>query len=366
MRKVNFKSIVQFITLLSITAMNTCAMWSCTEKKTSQKQVQFIKIDTVKWATEQSTLQYPGKVKAASSANLAFKVSGTIERIYVENGSRVKKGQLLAAIEDTDYRIQLEATKAEYKQIKGDAERVMALYKEGGTTASANDKARYGLQQITAKLKHHEDELAYTRLYAPYDGIIESRLFEEHETVGAGMPVLAMMGGGQPEVEINLPAAEFIKRESFKQFYCTFDIYPGKVFSLQPNYIVPRANANQLYTMRLKVMPQAGTQMPSPGMNTMVTISCDTMQTNPLSVYNSSIIKKDKKTVVFVYNAAQKKVHAHEVKLMRLLSNGRAIVQSSTLQAGDLIVASGAHFVEEGETVTPLPATSETNVGGLL
>ena len=98
-------------------------------------------------AAEQSILQYPGKVKAAEDANLSFRVSGTIRKIYVKDGTRVRKGQLLADLDPTDYQIQLDATEAEYLQVKSEAERVMALYKDGGTTPAANDKAEYGLKQ---------------------------------------------------------------------------------------------------------------------------------------------------------------------------------------------------------------------------
>lgn len=163
-----------------------------------------------------------------------------------------KEGQLLAELDPTDYQVQLDATEAEYQQIKAEAERVMALYKDNGTTPNANDKAVYGLKQITAKYKHHKDQLAYTRLYAPFNGYVQKRLFEAHETIGAGMPVIAMISGGTPEVEINLPAAGYISREQFDNYHCTFDIYPGETYPLKLISVTPKANANQLYTMRLR------------------------------------------------------------------------------------------------------------------
>jgi len=46
-------------------------------------------------------------------------------------------------------------------------------------------------KEITAKYKHHQDQLAYTRLYAPFSGYVQKRLFEAHETIGAGMPVIS-------------------------------------------------------------------------------------------------------------------------------------------------------------------------------
>ncbi len=211
-----------------------------------------------------NSLQYPGKVKAAQDISLAFRVSGTIQKIYVKDGARVQAGQLLAELDPTDYQVQLDATEAEYKQIKAEAERVMALYKDNGTTPSANDKAVYGLKQITAKYRHHKDQLGYTRLYAPFNGYIQKRLFEAHETVGAGMPVLSMISNSAPEVEINLPAAEYIRREQFDRYRCTFDIYPEQTYELKLISVTPKANANQLYTMRLQLTTD-NRPVPSPG-----------------------------------------------------------------------------------------------------
>ena len=204
-----------------LASITTCLLASCNSSTKDAREYQTVKIDTVTSANGQTYLQYPGKVKAAQDISLAFRVSGTIRKIYVKDGARVQAGQLLAELDPTDYQVQLDATEAEYKQIKAEAERVMALYKENGTTPSANDKAVYGLKQITAKYQHHKDQLGYTRLYAPFNGYIQKRLFEAHETIGAGMPVLSMISGCAPEVEINLPAAEYIRREQFNQYHCT-------------------------------------------------------------------------------------------------------------------------------------------------
>ena len=236
---------------LILTGISLILLSSCTQRTQEAKGYQTVKIDTIVSADKQTFLQFPGKVKAAQDISLAFRVSGTISKIHVKDGTRVQEGQLLAELDPTDYQVQLDATEAEYQQIKAEAERVMALYKDNGTTPNANDKAVYGLKQITAKYKHHKDQLAYTRLYAPFNGYVQKRLFEAHETIGAGMPVLSMISSGTPEVEINLPAAEYIRRDLFDNYHCTFDIYPGETYPLKLISVTPKANANQLYTMRL-------------------------------------------------------------------------------------------------------------------
>lgn len=353
-------------TYLILTSIAMLLLSSCTQRARDTKDYQTVKIDTVASADKQTFLQFPGKVKAAQDISLAFRVSGTISQIHVKDGARVQEGQLLAELDPTDYQMQLDATEAEYQQIKAEAERVMALYKENGTTPNANDKAMYGLKQITAKYKHHKDQLEYTRLYAPFSGYVQKRLFEAHETVGAGMPVVSMISAGAPEVEINLPAAEYIRREQFYDYRCTFDIYPGKVYTLKLISVTPKANANQLYSMRLQLVTDRQQPAPSPGMNTMVTIYCNPENGETLSVPTGAILQKDGKSYVFVYQASTQTVQRCEVALLRLLGNGHSLITSDHLKPGDTVVSAGVHHIEDGETVKPLPLTTETNIGGLL
>ncbi len=339
---------------------------ACQSGKKEQTQVQTVSIDTVRAATKELALQYPGKVKAAQDVNLSFRVSGTIDKYYVKAGQQVRAGELLVAMDPTDYEVQLAATEAEYQQIKNDAERVMAMYADSASTASANDKAVYGLKQISAKLQHHRDQLAYTRLTAPFGGHVQSLLFEAHETVGAGMPVLTLIGNGTPEVEINLPAAEYVNRSRFSDYTCTFDVFPGREYALKPISITPMANANQLYTMRLQVVVDKNAPLPSPGMNTMVTVYCHEEGDRQLTVPGSALLRRGEQTEVFIYTPNDKKVHARKVSIVRLLSNGQAIITAPQLQPGEIVVSAGVHHIKDGETVKPLTPVSSTNVGGLL
>ena len=119
---------------LILTGISLILLSSCAQRAQEAKGHQTVKIDTVVSADKQTFLQFPGKVKAAQDISLAFRVSGTISKIHVKDGARVQEGQLLAELDPTDYQVQLDATEAEYQQIKAEAERVMALYKDNGTT----------------------------------------------------------------------------------------------------------------------------------------------------------------------------------------------------------------------------------------
>ncbi|MBE6275481.1 MAG: efflux RND transporter periplasmic adaptor subunit [Bacteroides sp.] len=350
---------------LIVALLTSGIITSCGEQTKDKNKIKTVKTDTVRTEGSQTLLQYPGKVKAAEDVSLAFRVSGTIRKIYVQDGQAVKTGQLLAELDPTDYQIQLDATEAQYKQVKSEAERVIALYNDGGTTPVAYDKAVYGLKQITALYEHHKDELSYTKLYAPFCGFVQKHLFESHETVGAGMPVLQLVGQGTPEVEINLPAAEYIRREQFGNYQCTFDIYPGKVYPLKLIGITHKANSNQLYTMRLRLETE-GLPVPSAGMNTMVSILLNDGESNELMVSSNALLQENGRSCVFVYHPETGTVQSEEVSILRLTGDGHSIIASPSLKPGNIVVTAGVHSIRNGEKVKPMPPVSETNVGGLM
>jgi len=92
------------------------------------EQVTLVRIDTVKTANTCDILEFPARVQAAGEVHLAFKIPGTLQRIYVDDGAFVRQGELVAEMDPRDYELQLQAVEAEYLSIKAEAERVMALY----------------------------------------------------------------------------------------------------------------------------------------------------------------------------------------------------------------------------------------------
>lgn len=337
---------------------------SCSSDKAEEhKRDVVVRVDTVRSEGEGSILQFPARVVPAKEVNVAFKVSGTLKKVYVGEGARVHEGQLLAEMDPTDYLVQLKATEAEYAQIKAEAERVMGLFQDGGTTASNNDKARYGLQQIEAKLEHHRNQLSYTKIYAPISGVVQNRYFDGGETVGQGMPIISMLTDGDMELEVNLPAVTYMQRSQFCGYSCTLDILPGEVFPLQMINILPKANANQLYTMRLRF--QNHNAQVAPGMSSWVTIQTCTEGTDVVLVPTTAVLEEGGKSFVFLYDSKTGLVHRTEVEMLSLRLDGTAEVKAN-MRGGDLVVSTGVHYLKDGDKVRLLEKTSKTNVGGML
>lgn len=338
---------------------------SCQHKNAAPERISIVKLCEVAQYGDERTVSFPGKVKAAAEVNLAFRISGPIAKINVQEGQFVRKGAVLAEMDARDYAIQFSATEAEYKQIKAEAERIIDLYEKESVPANDYDKAVYGLQQISAKYQAHKNALEDTKLTAPFDGYIQKRYFDRDETISAGMPVFSIISVGMPEVEINIPASEFIRRDRFDAFSCRFDIYPDRVFPLELIAVNQKANMNQLYTVRLKMTGGADAPSPTPGMSTMVEILLKQETGELTTIPISALFERDGVSSVWVYDENNGAVHARAIVLSEILSEGTLVV-SEGLKTGEKVVAAGVHTLSDGEKVRLLPETTKSNAGGLL
>lgn len=357
---------MKVINILPVMALTCLAMTGCKQDQTEGQHTQYVKTTEVLSTEGLSSVNYPGKTKAADEANISFRVSGPIASVKVKEGDYVRKGQLLASMDARDYQTQVNATQAEYQQVKADAERIIAMYQEGNTTASNYDKARFGLQQIEQKLSNHKHQLADTQLYAPSEGYVQAILHHAGETVAAGMPVISMFGSKAVEVEVNISAFDYANRDRLNSVYCTFDLLPDEQFPMTIKSISPEANASQLYTVRLNFTGPYDRTKITPGMTTMVYVNIDNTSDNQNTIIpTTAILEANDKPQVFVYDSKTGKVALQDVTIYKLHNDGTAEV-SAGLTPGQTIVAAGIHHLTDGQQVTPLPQPSKSNIGNLM
>lgn len=337
---------------------------SCAEaEKTATNATRQVKCEVVTLSDDDlQTATYPGKVYAATEVNLSFRITGVIDKITVKEGDYVRQGQVVALMDKRDYEIQLSATQAEYDGIKSEVERIVALYKEQSVTANDYDKAVNGLKQITSKLEAHKNALNDTELKAPFDGYVQTINFNRGEAVSAGMPVLAYISSSAPEIIINIPSSEYIKRNELTSAYASIDLYPNQVFELQRIGTTHKANLNQLYATRFSIKSAQGVA-PAPGMTAMVTLNYSKEQRENTEIAFSAVFERDGLSYVWVLE--QGKVTSQGVKLGKIKSNGRVVIESGLL-VGQQVVTAGVNSLGEGKSVEPIKKKSKSNVGNIL
>jgi len=160
-----------------------------------------------------------GAVRAGSETRLSFKVSGTVEKLAVKVGDRLKAGDEIAHLDAGDYELSVQEARAGLLQARAGArttsssyERTRELYASKNAAKAQLDRARadhesaQALQSSAAKrLELAKSQVEYTRLVAAVDCAVADVRITEGENVSPGTPVVVLTSGDEPEVGVAVP-----------------------------------------------------------------------------------------------------------------------------------------------------------------
>jgi RND family efflux transporter MFP subunit len=162
-----------------------------------------------------------GQIQSAKQGEQSFKVAGHISKTMANVGNAVKRGQVLAQLDDADYLLRdristvaVEQAKIAVEQSKRDMAREEQLRREGATTQANFERvtnqlenSQLALSQAQLNLQQVKKQLNDTRLVAAYDGVVSKRMKVEGEFVGVGAPVYQVSAVGELEVALRVPEA---------------------------------------------------------------------------------------------------------------------------------------------------------------
>lgn len=196
-----------------------------------------------------------GKLEAIETVEVGTQVSGVIQKIYVDYNSQVKKGQLLARLDETPLVAQLEQSKATVDQAeaevnyqKANYERYQTLINKKLIAKSDYDLVVYNYEKAVASLKQAKSvydknkiNLSYASIYSPIDGIILDRAVDEGQTVAASFntPTLFTIANDltQMQVEANVDEADIGRLSIGQRVEFSVDAFPDMKFDGQVTQI---------------------------------------------------------------------------------------------------------------------------------
>lgn len=336
---------------------------SCSGRTTSEPFVQSVSLTKPVVLGNETVHTYSGIVRAAHEVSLGFKTAGQIARIHVSEGDYVQQGQLLAELDDADYRLAVEALQIQYDQLKDEVERTKQLFEQKSVSANDYEKATAGLRQLGVQLQANRNKLDYTKLYAPADGYIQQVSFSPAEMVDAGTALFTLLDVSRLEVELCIPAGEYLRRDRFTGFTCRAAGLESEM-PMCLGSITPRADGTQLYHLTLSFAERPDRRLTA-GMNVEVGITvADTARTAGFGIPPGAVFWDGETPCVWVFKA-DSTVERRCVALRDMDNEGRAVVVDG-LTAEDRIVRAGVSALEEGEKVRVVATPSQTNAGGLL
>jgi len=215
---------------------------------TKTKQTVSIETAKVERGTISNTVTATGTLEAVKTVEVGTQVSGVIEKLFVDFNSEVKKGQLLAQLDETPLMAQLDQSKASVDQAeaqvkyqKATYERYKALLAKKLIAQSDFDLAEFNYNNALGSLNNAKSmydknkiNLSYARIYSPIDGTVLDRAVEVGQTVAASFntPTLFTIANDltQMRVEAKVDEADIGQLISGQRVEFTVDAFPIKKF----------------------------------------------------------------------------------------------------------------------------------------
>ncbi len=317
-----------------------------------------LKMFTVGKVSQPAVRDYPGKVAAKNKAILAFQVSGQVVDFPTLKGQLVEKGQILAKLDDRDFRNRRNAAKAAYDQAEIYLQRIRKAVETGAVSRTDLTNAQSAYDQADANLNIADKDLEDTVLKAPYDAIISDTFIEEYETITRKEPILGIQDVHYIEVEASVPQERLLRdRESKGKFRhtVTFDPLPDTEFDVEVREYTTKADPKtQTYTVTF-TMPVQDKYNILPGMTA-------TLREYPIKEAFSGtghvVVPIDRVPIdgqgqYYVWKIQKKGdvlvVHRQDVTIGETIGDDVEILNG--LNSGDRIAAQGVHLLSEGQQV---------------
>jgi RND family efflux transporter MFP subunit len=347
-----------------------------TEEKAAKDVVRPIKMMTVTSSTDVIQLKFPGMVRAAKRADVAFQVGGTLRQLPLDEGQVVKEGQLIGQLDQRDFKNslrnaqgQLEKAKAALASAQSEYDRILRIQKQDPGAASesmvvlrrqALDQSRAEIDSVQAAVDTARDQLGYTTLRAPFGGVISRRYVDNYQEIRAKESIVSLDDVSSVEILVDVPeliVATFTgSSETQVQAVAEFAAAPGKRYPLTVKERAKRADPKTQTYQFVFQMPQPNDINVLPGMTATVTGSTQVREASrdvfmvPAIAIVADVAGKPN---VWIVDKETLKVQQRAVKTGDLTGTDSIEIMDG-LKSGDTIAISGVSRLREGMQVSDL------------
>jgi len=287
------------------------------------------------------TREFPGKLLPAQQSNLAFEIPGKINVINVDIGDAVKKGQILAELDNREAMAQLKQAKAKYDLALQILNRYKDLRSEGHISIQDLDNANSEELIAKSQLEFYKVKLEQTKLIAPFNGVIQNRYLDTGSVINGGIPIVEILGSKNVEAHISIPL-KFIDKLNIGNSY-DFKIGnkrpKGVLARLAP--MTPGGSDNRLAIFNFDTFFDPGSiaelklSLNIEGRGTWVPIKS---------------LSQSEQGIWAIYTINDKKVVVRDLVEILYFEGEYAFV-NGTLNDGDLVMLGGAQKIIEGKSL---------------
>ena len=336
---------MKYIKTLSLAAIATLAV-SCGNNKGAEQQEDAVqqekaqvKIAKVKSEDIPQTETYTATVESDVKNNIAPNTPYRIEKIYVEVGDNVRKGQVLVQLDASNLRqlkLQLENQKIEFQ-------RTEQLYQVGGASKAEYDNAKMQLDVFSTQYKQLTEN---TQLVSPISGVVTARNYDDGDMYGNGLPILTIEQINPVKLLVNISENFYKQVSKGMPVDIELDAYKGDTFSGKVTIVYPTVD-QATHTFPVEVLIDNSSQKVRPGMFARATVNFGSE--NHVIVPDEALVKQIGAGDRYVYVYKDGKVSYNKVELGKHIGTSYEII--SGVKPGDEVVIAGQSRLADGKEV---------------
>ena len=309
-----------------------------------------------------------GLIQSRYDSPVGFEVGGRLVARYVDIGAVVTKGQKLAKLSDIDYRNRVTAAegglataKAAVAQAAPQEERYRILLKQGWTTRALYENALKDLQSAQAQVQSAEanlriaqNQLGYTELLAPDDGIVTATKADPGQVVEAGQAIVEIARNAEREAVFAVASEHIAHAKVGMPVKVSLQGRPEIAVTGSIREISPEADST---TGTYQVKVTLSSPPPEMRLGAVVVGHAETEGQVVTSLPPTALLQSGDGPQVWVVGE-DGKVHRRAIQLLEFDAN--SVVISRGLSPGEKVVTAGINSLAEGESVKP-----ETEAAGV-
>ncbi|MCR4828443.1 MAG: efflux RND transporter periplasmic adaptor subunit [Bacteroidales bacterium] len=318
---------------------------------TTQKEAEKVQVLTLASERISKTLELSSTLEGYETMNIAPSITGHIEHIYVEVGSRVQKGSMLVRMDQT----QLNTTRINLASTKTELDRVMALKASGSISEQVYDQTKAGYDQLVETERFQEEN---TFVKAKFAGVISAKNYEDGEMY-TGAPILTLTQISRLKAIINIPETYYPKVKAGMKVEVACDIYPDQVFNATIEIVYPTIDpATHTFQAKLNI-PNPGEKI-RPGMYVRTRLAVG--EVDAIVVPYQSVLKLTGSNDRYVFVNDGGVARRVSVTMGQRFDDRIEIipVENGALQAGDELVVIGQARLVDGSRLEIVDDNTQT------
>ena len=307
---------------------------------TTKKEAEKVQVLTLQSERIAKTLELSATLEGYETMNISPSITGHIEHIYVEVGSRVQKGSMLVRMDQTQHnttRINLASTKTEL-------DRVTALKSTGSISEQVYDQTKAAYDQLVEAERFQEQN---TFVRAQFAGVISAKNFEDGEMY-TGAPILQLTQISRLKAIINIPETYFPLVKTGMKVDIESDIYPGTTFPATIEIVYPTVDpASHTFQAKLNI-PNSGEKI-RPGMYVRTHLAIG--EVDAIVVPYQSVLKLTGSNDRYVFVNDEGTARRVAVTLGQRYDDRIEVipVEAGAIKAGDQLIVTGQARLVDGD-----------------